>query len=115
MSTINQSPVPEGVVYSMFIPWVETWVTEEKVRQEMEECGFGTLVKVDFVEVATKRKHSKVYLHFSIVDEDVKAHLDGGKQMKVFYNGTYFWKLMKSNYVHKEKAAAPAKKFELTE
>tara|TARA_B110000881_G_C18187798_1_gene323289 strand:- start:68 stop:412 length:345 start_codon:yes stop_codon:yes gene_type:complete len=114
MSTINQSPVPEGVVYSMFIPWVETWVTEEKVRQEMEECGFGTLAKVDFVEVATKRKHSKVYLHFSIVDEDVKAHLDGGKQMKVFYNGTYFWKLMKSNYVHKDRSA-PAKKFELTE
>ena len=80
----------------------------------MEECGFGTLVKVDFVEVATKRKHSKVYLHFSIVDEDVKAHLDGGKQMKVFYNGTYFWKLMKSNYVHKDRSA-PAKKFELTE
>jgi hypothetical protein len=45
----------------------------------------------------------------------VKAHLDGGKQMKVFYNGTYFWKVMKSNYVHKERAAAPAKKFELTE
>ena len=80
----------------------------------MEECGFGTLAKVDFVEVATKRKHSKVYLHFSIVDEDVKAHLDGGKQMKVFYNGTYFWKLMKSNYVHKDRSA-PAKKFELTE
>ena len=80
----------------------------------MEECGFGTLAKVDFVEVATKRKHSKVYLHFSSVDDDVKAHLDGGKQMKVFYNGTYFWKLMKSNYVHKDRSA-PAKKFELTE
>ena len=97
----------------MFIPWVESWVTESKIREEMEECGFGQLGKVDFVESMTKRKHSKVYMHFTKVDEAVREHLESGKNVKVFYNGTYFWKVMKSNYVHKERVTS--KKFEFSE
>ena len=86
------SPAQEGA-FTITIPWVESWVTEDKIRREGEKGGFGTPIKVDFVEVDTKHKHSKVYIHFSSVVADVKAHLDGDKKLKVFYNGNYFWKL----------------------
>ena len=86
------SPAPEGA-FTITITWVESWVTVDKIRTEVEKCGFGTPIKVDFVEVDTKHKHSKVYIHFSSVVADVKAHLDGDKKLKVFYNGNYFWKL----------------------
>jgi hypothetical protein len=107
-----ETPVPEGV-FSMFIPWVEEWTTEEMIRKELGECGWGEIVKVDFVFSSHKRKHYKVYVHFKSVPEDVRTHLDGGKHVKVYYNGTYFWKVTKSRYEHKEKVEV--KKYELSE
>jgi len=94
-----KSPVPEGV-YSVFIPWAETWVGEEKVRKELGECGWGEIKKVDFVKSDQKRKHWKVYIHFTSLPEEVKLHLDNGNHVKVYYNGTYYWKVFKSKYVH---------------
>ena len=86
------SPDPEGA-FTMVIPWVESCVTDDKIQTDVKKGGFGTPNKVNFVKVDTTRQHNKVYIHFSSVVEDVKAHLDGDKELKVFYNGNYFWKL----------------------
>ena len=109
-----KTPVPENV-YSVFIPWVEEWVTTGMVRKELGECGWGEIEKVDFLFSAHKRKHYKVYVHFKSVQDDVRAHLDSGKNVKVYYNGTYYWKVSKSQYVHKEKETKLDKKYELSE
>jgi hypothetical protein len=95
------TPVPEGV-YSVFIPWAENWVGEGMVRKELGECGWGEIKKVDFVKSHQKREHWKVYIHFTRLPEEVKLHLDNGNHVKVYYKGTYFWKVFKSKYVHKE-------------
>ena len=99
------TPVPMGM-YSMFIQWVEEWTTEAMIRNELGECGWGEIAKVDFIFSSHKRNHYKVYIHFKSVPDDVRVHLDSGKHVKVYYKGTYFWKVTKSRYVHKEKGVS---------
>ena len=111
---VVKTPVPEGV-YSVFIPWVEEWTTEAMVRKEMGECGWGEIEKVDFIFSTHKRNHYKVYIHFKSVPTDVMDHLDSGKNVKVYYNGTYYWKVSKSKYVHKEMFPKVENKYELSE
>ena len=98
---VVKTPVPEGV-YSAFIPWAENWVCEDMVRKELGECGWGEIKKVDFVKSHQKREHWKVYIHFTRLPEEVKLHLETGNHVKVYYKGTYYWKVFKSKYVHKE-------------
>ena len=98
---VVKTPVPVGV-YSAFIPWAENWVGEDMVRKEFGECGWGEIKKVDFVKSHQKREHWKVYIHFTRLPEEVKLHLDTGNHVKVYYKGTYYWKVFKSKYVHKE-------------
>jgi hypothetical protein len=105
-----KTPVPEGV-YSVFIPWAENWVGEGMVRKEIGECGWGEIKKVDFVKSHQKREHWKVYIHLKSLPEEVKLHLDNGNHVKVYYKGTYFWKVFKSKYVHKEDTV---RKYELS-
>jgi len=98
---VVKTPVPDGV-YSAFIPWAENWVGEDMVRKELGECGWGEIKKVDFVKSHQKREHWKVYIHFTRLPEEVKLHLENGNHVKVYYKGTYYWKVFKSKYVHKE-------------
>lgn len=95
------NPVPAGA-YSVCIAWAEPWVTEEQVRKELDECGWGTIVKVDFVGSSHKRQHNKIFIHFSDINDEVKAHLDDGNLIKVYYKDTYFWKVSKSRYEYKD-------------
>ena len=109
----STNPIPEGS-YSVMIPWAETWVDEARVRKEFEDSDFGTIGKVDLVHRDQgKRPHQKIFIHFTEINADYKDHLENGNEIKVFYNGTYFWKVRKSNYVHQEKRDAPKKKVEL--
>ena len=96
------------------IPWAETWVEADRIIQEFEETGFGKVTKVDMVyRDQGKRPHQKIFIHFSVINDEYKAHLETGKDIKVFYNGTFFWKVRKSNYSHHDKRNAPATKIEL--
>jgi hypothetical protein len=109
---VVETPVPEGV-YSVYIPWVEKWTTDQMIMKELGECGWGEIVKVDFIFSSHKRAHYKVYVHFKSVPDDVRAHLDTGKHVKVYYKDTYFWKVSKSRYVHNQKVVV--NKYELSE
>ena len=76
------------------------------------ECGWGELVDIQIINVQHgKRAHSKVFIHYkTFPDKAVENHLSQGNEIKVYYNNTFFWKVRKSKYVHKEE---PKKKFEL--
>ena len=113
------SPVPEGTVYSMFIPWLEEWVKEGVVKGEFVKLGWGWVSSVQLVRVEHgKRAHQKCYIHFSSATEegrDIMDHLssepkemEGGRkvyaEVKVYYRaGTdYYWKVRRSNWKRKE-------------
>lgn len=113
------SPVPEGTVYSMFIPWLEEWVKEGVVKSEFVKLGWGWVSSVQLVRVEHgKRAHQKCYIHFSSATEagrDIMDHLssepkemEGGRkvyaEVKVYYRpGTdYYWKVRRSNWRRKE-------------
>tara|TARA_B110000240_G_scaffold175834_1_gene203321 strand:+ start:313 stop:690 length:378 start_codon:yes stop_codon:yes gene_type:complete len=98
---VKESPVPVDT-YTVMIPWAEVWVDEERVSREFREAGFGNIDKVDLVErTEGKREHLKIFVHISSINSEYKTHLDGGSEIKVFYNGNYFWKVRKSTYVHR--------------
>ena len=109
----TQIPVPEGA-YSVMIPWAETWVTEDRIIQEFQESGFGNVAKVDMVyREQGKRPHQKVFIHITEINEEYKQHLEAGNEIKIHYNGTYFWKVRKSNYRHNDQRDTPKNKIEL--
>ena len=98
---VKESPVPVDT-YTVMIPWAEVWVDEERVSREFRDAGFGNIDKVDLVErTEGKREHLKIFVHISSINSEYKTHLDGGSEIKVFYNGNYFWKVRKSTYVHR--------------
>ena len=109
----SPNPIPEGA-YTVMVPWAETWVDETRVRNEFDDSEFGTIGKVDLVHRDQgKRPHLKIFIHFTEINPDYKEHLEKGNEIKVFYNGTYFWKVRKSNYIHNESRDTPKKKVEL--
>ena len=115
------NPVPE-CAYSVMIPWAETWVTEEQITTEFHEADFGKVQQVDMVpRDQGKRPHQKIFIHFTEINPEYAAHLDktdeNGKQneIKVHYNGTYFWKVRKScwKFNPKKQYDTPSRKVEL--
>ena len=102
-------------VYCVVIPWVEVWVMKEMVEEVMGELGWGDICGVDFVyrgDVKNKsghttREHYKVFVHYSntkgMESSGAKEMLEKGTSAKVWYSDSYYWKVMKSNYVHEEK------------
>ena len=102
MSSSN-SPIPTGTVFSLVIPWAETWHTEEMILDKFEELEWGVVSKVSIVSRTghEKRDHSKVFIHFAEWKETqgVKTHLtsDGGKgELKIWHSETHFWKVRAS-------------------
>ena len=109
----SSGPVPGGTVFSMFIPWLEDWVTESKVKSEFVKLGWGWVSSVQLVKVDKgKRPHQKCYIHFETISaegKDIVEHLssepmemEGGRkvyaEVKVYYRpGTdYYWKVRRS-------------------
>jgi hypothetical protein len=111
----SSGPVPGGTVFSMFIPWLEDWVTESKVKSEFVKLGWGWVSSVQLVRVDKgKRPHQKCYIHFETISSegrDIVDHLssepmemEGGRkvyaEVKVYYRpGTdYYWKVRRSTW-----------------
>lgn len=102
-------------VYTVVIPWVEVWVMGEMVEEVMCELGWGEICGVDFVYRGagmnksghTTREHYKVFVHYRETEgmdsSGAKDMLEKGKSAKVWYSEIYYWKVMKSNYVHEDK------------
>jgi len=108
MSASN--PIPTGTVFSLVIPWAETWHTEEMILAKFEELEWGVVSKVTIVSRTGngKRDHSKVFIHFSEWTETqgVKNHLtsDGGKgELKIWHSETHFWKVRASTWKFTER------------
>ena len=105
---VGESLIPEGTVYSVMIPWVEVWVMDEMITSGMSELCWGEILGVDFVyrEGNGKRGHYKVFVHYKSVEglekSGGKEMLDKGNDAKVWYSENYFWKVRKSNYVHRK-------------
>ena len=107
MSASN--PIPTGTVFSLVIPWAETWHTEEMILAKFEELEWGVVSKVSIVSRTGhgKRCHTKVFIHFSAWKDTqgVKKHLtsDGGKgELKIWHSETHFWKVRASTWKFKE-------------
>ena len=109
MSSTSTSPVPTGTVFSLVIPWAETWHTKEMISEKFVELEWGVVSQVDIVSRTGhgKRDHAKVFIHFSEWTETqgVKDHLtsDGGKgELKIWHSETHFWKVRASTWKFKE-------------
>jgi len=117
----SSGPVPGGTVFSMFIPWLEDWVTEGSVKSEFVKLGWGWVSSVQLVKVEHgKRPHQKCYIHFETISaegRDIVDHLssepmemEGGRkvyaEVKVYYRpGTdYYWKVRKSSWKPREES-----------
>jgi len=113
---VKATPVPDGTVMSLMIPWAQSWQTEDDVKATIGGLGWGTISKVDMKELSErdgKPRHFKVFIHFSSWSESetavkVRGHLEkvvdeGQKQpeLKVWYSERNFWKVRASKWVFK--------------
>ena len=119
-------PRPTGTVFTLFLPWVESWHTAENVKATLDALDWGVIAKVDVKVVRSvggKREHKKVFVHYSGWNEDevsvgVRAALEksvgeGEKQpeLKVFHNETHFWKVRVSRFEFKARVETEEKVF----
>jgi hypothetical protein len=115
------TPVPEGTVMSLMIPWVQSWQTDDDVKATLDGLGWGEISKVDMKELSErdgKPRHYKVFIHFSSWSESetavkVRSHLsnvvgEGEKQpeLKVWYNDRNFWKVRASKWEFKARESS---------
>ena len=115
------TPVPEGTVMSLMIPWVQSWQTDVDVKATLDGLGWGEISKVDMKELSErdgKPRHYKVFIHFSSWSESetavkVRSHLsnvvgEGEKQpeLKVWYNDRNFWKVRASKWAFKARESS---------
>ena len=108
--SVSKSPIPTGTVFSLVIPWAETWHTEDMIQDKFAELEWGVVSKVTIVSRSGhgKRDHAKVFIHFSEWTETqgVKEHLtsdDGKGELKIWHSETHFWKVRASSWKFKVK------------
>jgi len=103
----KKNPIPSESVFSIMIPWAETWHDEKMIRETLDELEWGEILKVDILtrpNQGGKREHAKVFVHYkSWVEElGVKEHLlkkgDKQSELKVWHSSTHFWKVRASSW-----------------
>lgn len=93
---------------SICIPRVDTWVTDEYVRQVFNEVFLGKksstkspIVAINLIERENERgeKHKRVFIHFdnwerikSSAAKETRSRLLAGKEVKIMHNTPSYWK-----------------------
>ena len=95
--------IPPGTFITLVIPWAEKWQTRQEIEDIFRALDWGHISKVDIIPRTTKRPHNTVYIHFSRWFDDHCAktaynNFMKGNYIKVFYNSTYFWKVLRSDW-----------------
>ena len=107
---------------SLYIPRVFANISEERVRDTIEDVGLGEVDRVDMVpiKVASGKKFNRVYVHFKRWSKSEEAQsarevVLSGDMFEVTYEDPWFWKIGMSNLKkpeHRGKAGAKKEKSE---
>lgn len=64
------------IVYSMYIPRVASYYTEECIINTFENMGIGRVRRADFREIETETNYVSVFVHFTaIYDTDIATNI----------------------------------------
>lgn len=99
-----------SIIYSMYIPRVASYYTEECIMNTFENMGIGQVRRVDFRDLETETNYVSVFVHFTaIYDTDIATNIvnvlgysDTGKDNSCFklylnpHTSNQHWILLKN-------------------
>ena len=99
---------------SLCIPRVFKNIDEDRIRRVLDELRLGRIERIDLLVRKNEKgeEYKRVFVHFQewFWNEDaqeVRRKLISGKEIKIVYDGPWFWKVSANNW-QPDAAAAPA-------
>ena len=99
---------------SLCIPRVFKNIDEDRIRRVLDELRLGCIERIDLLVRKNEKgeEYKRVFVHFQewFWNEDaqeVRRKLISGKEIKIVYDGPWFWKVSANNW-HPTDAAAAA-------
>lgn len=81
---------------TLCIPRVNTDISESHIRKTLEELNLGKIEGIDIVS-RNKEKYNRVFVHLKWNNLEnallAREFLSSGKEIKVFYDEFWFWKI----------------------
>ncbi len=82
---------------SLCIPRILHTITEQQIRKIFDELQLGVIHKIDIRK--GDKEHNRAFIHFrkwnSYGNANIaKERFNNGLDIKVIYDGTWFWKVM---------------------
>ena len=100
---------------SLCIPRVFKNIDEDRIRRVLDELRLGRIERIDLLVRKNEKgeEYKRVFVHFQewFWNEDaqeVRRKLISGKEIKIVYDGPWFWKVSANNWQADAAAPAPA-------
>jgi hypothetical protein len=85
---------------SLCIPRVFPNIGEARIRRIFDELFLGNIARIDIVPTSNERgeRFNRVFIHFDMFfrnenAQQALARLNEGKEIKIIYDGPWFWKV----------------------
>jgi len=98
---------------SLCIPRVFKNINEDRIRRVLDELRLGRIERIDLLVRKNEKgeEYKRVFVHFQewFWNEDaqeVRRKLISGKEIKIVYDGPWFWKVSANNWQPSDASAA---------
>jgi hypothetical protein len=100
-ASANANTNSQSQELSICIPRIFANITEERIRDVIDGMKLGLISRIDVIQpysAASKENYKRAFVHFTmwyLTDEaqDARGKLLRGEELKVSYDGKWFWKL----------------------
>lgn len=111
-TTTKNNYTPDGSVFSLMIPWADTWQDEKMIHEILDSQEWGIILKINIVKKISqnsKIEYNKVFIHYKTWDTTafkIKNHLlkecDKQPEVRFWYSHTSFWNIRAMNWKKKD-------------
>ena len=108
---VRKNPTPHGTTFTMVLPWVHDSTKVSFVANIFKRLEWANILDIHMIYKKAmpprekggrpKPAHYKVFIHLGArnpAHASVFQYLGENKELKVYYNETYFWKVRMSTW-----------------
>ena len=99
LSTSKNNHIPDEAVFSLIIPWADSWQDEKMIIENLDSQKWGEILKIDIVNKISKYnkiEYNKIFIHYKTWNGQtsfkIKNHLlkecDKQPEVRFWYSHT---------------------------
>lgn len=111
LSTSKNNYIPDEAVFSLMIPWADTWQDEKIISEILNNHKLGKILKIYIVPKISKLskiEYNQIFIHYKTWHgesaDKIKTHLlkecDKQPEVRCWYSHTSFWNIRAMNWKH---------------